>query len=105
MDATKGNTYLFESRRCEKYTSRRIQQIIAHYGQKAGIDKRVHPHLFRHQCLTELTKAGLTDAQIQKLSGHASRKSLEGYTHIALKPCGTGLSGGDEGAGSMKDKI
>jgi integrase/recombinase XerD len=77
------NRYLFESSRFGPYTPRRIQQIVAEYGKKAGID-RVHPHLFRHQMLTWLTKSGLTDAQIQLISGHSSKKSLEVYRHIGL---------------------
>jgi hypothetical protein len=32
-----------------------------------------------------LTKQGLTDAQIQLVSGHASKKSLEVYQHLALE--------------------
>jgi hypothetical protein len=35
------------------------------------------PHLFRHQMLTYLTSKGLTDEQIQPISGHERKKSLE----------------------------
>jgi hypothetical protein len=45
---------------------------------KAGITQPVHPHLFRHQMLTYLTAKGLSDAQIQLISGHESKKSLDG---------------------------
>ncbi len=34
--------------------------------------------------LTWLTKSGLTDAQIQLLSGHSTKKSLEVYQHLGL---------------------
>ena len=44
-----------------------------------------HPHLFRHQMLTYLTSKGLTDAQIQLISGHQSKKSLEIYQHLSLQ--------------------
>ena len=44
----------------------------------------VHPHLFRHQILTFLTGQKLSDAQIQLLSGHASKKSLEVYQPLSL---------------------
>jgi site-specific recombinase XerD len=43
------------------------------------------PHLFRHQMLTYLTSKGLTDAQIQLISGHESKKSLEVYQHLSLE--------------------
>lgn len=76
--------YLFESRQAQQYSVRRVQQIVKGYGEQAGLGNRLHPHLFRHQMLTELTRAGLTDAQIQVISGHASKKSLEVYQHIGL---------------------
>jgi len=77
--------YLFENRHYKAYTPRRIQQIVAEYALKAGIEKHVHPHLFRHQMLTALTRHGLSDAQIQLISGHESKKSLEIYQHIGLE--------------------
>ena len=46
----------------------------------------LHPHLFRHQMLTYLTSKGLTDAQIQLISGHESKKkNLEVYQHLSLE--------------------
>lgn len=79
------NEYLFESKQRRHYSERRIQQIVEHYQEAAGIEQNVHPHLFRHQILTWLKRQGLEDAQIQLISGHASRKSLEIYTHLGLK--------------------
>jgi hypothetical protein len=35
--------------------------------------------------LTYLTSKGLTDAQIQLISGHQSKKSLEIYQHLSLQ--------------------
>lgn len=79
------NEYLFESRHSKPFTTRRIQQIVEEYADRAGIEERVHPHLFRHQILTWLTSQGMTDAAIQLVSGHASKKSLERYQHMSLK--------------------
>src|SRR5258708_28008513 len=79
------NRYLFESSRFGPYTTRRIQQIVQEYRTKAGIEQRVHPHLFRHQMITWLTRSGLSDAQIQLISGHGSKKSLEIYQHMGLE--------------------
>ena len=45
----------------------------------------VHPHLFRRQMLTFLTSKGLSDAQIQLISGHETKKSLEVYQHLSLE--------------------
>ena len=78
------NRYLFESRQRTKYSTRRVQQIVADYAAAADLPERVHPHLLRHQMLTWLTAQGLADAQIQLISGHATKKSLEVYQHLSL---------------------
>jgi integrase len=85
LAANPRNRYLFETRCFGPFTVRRIQQIVEHYRNQARIPQRVHPHLFRHQMLTFLTSKGLTDAQIQLISGHSSRKSLEVYQHLSLE--------------------
>jgi len=59
--------------------------LVQEYADAAGIKTKVHPHLFRHQCLTWLTSQGMSDAAIQLVSGHASKKSLERYQHMSLK--------------------
>ena len=83
LHAAPRNRYLFETRRFGPFTTRRIQQIVQGYREKAG--QPVHPHLFRHQMLTDLTSKGLTDLQIQLISGHESKKSLEVYQHLSLE--------------------
>ncbi len=78
------NRFVFETQRCGPYTIRRVQQIVQRYREAAGLGAVVSPHLFRHQMLTFLTGQKLSDAQIQLLSGHASKKSLEMYQHLSL---------------------
>jgi site-specific recombinase XerD len=85
LDAHPNNTFLFESRLKQPYTSRRIQQIVRTYTEQSGLRRTVHPHLLRHQMLTFLTAQGLSDAKIQLISGHESRKSLELYQHLSLE--------------------
>jgi integrase len=79
------NRFLFETQRCGPYTVRRVQQIVQRYREAAGLGEVMHPHLFRHQMLTFLTGQKLSDAQIQLLSGHGSKKSLEIYQHLSLE--------------------
>ena len=83
MRSTAGAIYVFESNRKTKYTPRRIEQLAKHYGDLAGIEDMT-PHRLRHSLLTDLTKAGLTDRQIQQISGHSHIKALEVYQHLAL---------------------
>jgi integrase/recombinase XerD len=53
-------------------------------GQFWGLTQPVHPHLFRHQRLRTSPHRVLSDAQIQLISGHESKKSLEIYQHLSL---------------------
>lgn len=77
--------YLFESNRKTKFSTRWIRAVIKNYANEAGINKRVYPHLFRHQLLTYLTQKGIVDAKIQLLSGHSNRESLSVYQDLSLK--------------------
>lgn len=74
--------YLFESSHKRHYSTGRIRQIVREYAAAAGI--KAHPHLLRHQMLTFLTQSGLSDSQIQLISGHSSKASLERYQHLSL---------------------
>jgi integrase/recombinase XerD len=77
------NRWLFQTRRSSRYTTRRVQQIVKKYAEKAGV--KATPHTFRHQCITWLTRhSGLADAELQLITGHAKRETLAVYQHVAL---------------------
>jgi integrase/recombinase XerD len=77
------NRWLFQTRRCSRYSTRRIEQIVKQYAEAAGV--RATPHTFRHQAITWLTRhSGLADAELQLITGHARRETLAIYQHIAL---------------------
>lgn len=76
--------YLFETNRKRPYTTRWIREIVKRYARIAGVEKRIYPHLFRHQLLTYLTSKGIVDAKIQLVSGHQSRHSLALYQELSL---------------------
>ena len=61
-----------------------FRQIIHQYASEAGIEKRVYPHLFRHQIITYLTRKGIISPKLQLLSGHSEEKSLAIYRDLAL---------------------
>jgi integrase/recombinase XerD len=77
-------TFLFESNRLKPFSTRRIRQIIRQYASEADIEKRVYPHLFRHQIITYLTRKGIISSKLQLLSGHSEEKSLAIYRDLAL---------------------
>jgi integrase/recombinase XerD len=83
MSAHPDNRWLFQTRRNSRYSTRRVQQIVSVYAEKAGV--RATPHTFRHQAITFLTRnSGLADAELQLITGHAKRETLAIYQHVAL---------------------
>lgn len=77
--------YLFESNRASKFTKRRIQQIVENAGIKAGIEKRVTPHILRHSIATHLINNGMKLDQVQLLLGHKNPRTTEIYAKTSLE--------------------
>jgi integrase len=75
--------WVFQSQRCGKFSTRRVQQIVSKYALEAGVTAT--PHTFRHQAITWLTRhSGMADAELQLITGHARRETLAVYQHVAL---------------------
>lgn len=79
----KPNTYLFNGQNSLQYSQRSIAQFIQTYADKAGLKKRVYPHLIRHCYATHLHEAGTDLSIIQKLLGHGDIKTTQIYSHIS----------------------
>jgi len=48
-------------------------------------------HDLRHQAITEMAEAGVSDATLMAVSGHMSRRMLEHYSHVRMAAKRTGL--------------
>lgn len=63
---------------------RYAQLLIERLAERAGLEKRVHPHLLRHCYASELAKEGVPVPEIQKLLGHQSLETTQVYVdHIS----------------------
>lgn len=76
--------WLFPGQQGSHITARTFQRVAERATKASGISTKIHPHKLRHLLLTHLTEQGMPDAQIQLISGHASRESLKVYQHVAL---------------------
>ena len=78
----KRNSALFLNRYGERLNERRVQKILDEYTRKAGLAKKVHPHMLRHTFATHMLDGGADLRVVQELLGHANLTSTQIYTHV-----------------------
>ena len=73
---------LFLNRRGKPLTRAMIFAMVKDLTEKAGIQKTVSPHTFRHSFATHLLKHGADLRSIQQMLGHESITTTEIYAHV-----------------------
>lgn len=73
---------LFLSNRGKALTRVMVFYVIRDAVERAGIDKTVSPHIFRHSFATHLLAGGASIRQVQEMLGHESIETTEIYTHL-----------------------
>lgn len=76
---------LFLNRRGKKLSRVMVFTIIKNLVVKAGINKNISPHTFRHSFATHLVERGADLRAVQEMLGHESITTTEIYTHLDRK--------------------
>jgi len=80
--------YLFAQvqNRCQgrgsKLSTAYLREMIARYGRKAGIEQRVHPHMFRHSCAVYMLEDGFPITDVKSQLGHSNLSTTQIYLSI-----------------------
>ncbi|MCF0173897.1 MAG: tyrosine recombinase XerD [Bacteroidales bacterium] len=80
-DATSAE-YVFLNRFGKPISRVSIFNMIKFYTSKAGVNKSISPHTFRHSFATHLVENGADLRVVQEMLGHESILTTEIYTHI-----------------------
>ena len=73
---------VFLNRRGKRLTRVMIFTIIKQLATKAGLQKVISPHTFRHSFATHLIEGGADLRAVQEMLGHESITTTEIYTHL-----------------------
>jgi len=77
--------FVYLNRRGRGLSRVMVFMIIKDLVAKAGIQKKVSPHTFRHSFATHLVEGGADLRAVQDMLGHESITTTEIYTHIDRK--------------------
>ena len=78
----KSTDILFLNRFGGKFTRQGFWKTVVRYAKKSGLQKKVHPHTFRHSFASHLLEGGADLRTVQVMLGHADISTTQIYTHI-----------------------
>jgi len=85
MDSKPKSAYLFQGRNGKKMHYVTVERILKRLARKAGIKRKVSPHVLRHSFATHSLMMGMDIREIQELLGHASLKTTQVYAHVSRR--------------------
>jgi integrase/recombinase XerD len=74
---------IFLNKRGRRLSRQSVWEIIRLAGERAHIDRSLHPHTLRHSFATHLIQGGADVRTVQELLGHASVTTTQIYTHVS----------------------
>ena len=76
----------------EPLAPRSVQNTIKWVAETAGIERAVHPHLFRHSYATWALRKGMNPLQLQRILGHADLSMISTvYSHLTATDAFTAM--------------
>jgi integrase/recombinase XerD len=79
-------TWLFPGARPGRaLTGGAVQRMCRRTAKRAGLSKRIHPHILRHSFATHLLEAGVDLLSVQALLGHSHFNTTAKYLHISMR--------------------
>jgi integrase/recombinase XerD len=82
MAAQRSRAALFLNQRGGRLTRQGCTNIVKKMAKRAGLRKRVTPHMLRHSFATHLLEGGADVRVVQELLGHASVATTQVYTLV-----------------------
>jgi integrase/recombinase XerD len=82
LDKFHQQPWVFLSCRGKRLCRENLYEIVRDCARRAGIEKKVYPHLLRHSFATHLIVGGAHLRAVQEMLGHADIATTEIYTHV-----------------------
>jgi integrase/recombinase XerD len=74
---------LFLTNRRRAFSRLGVWKLVKRYARRAGVQKDISPHTFRHSFATHLLEGGADLRSIQEMLGHADIATTQIYTHVS----------------------